>query len=96
MGKHVAPEPFFAGETAEYFHGEDHWQVEVVAVKGVEVTVQISHGRQGVFTPRPDGHYVEKGSRETDVMPDMIFRMPPVPTPKPVTLWQRITGTMPI
>jgi hypothetical protein len=78
MGKHVAPEPFFVGETAVYFHGEDQWQVEVVAVNGEEVTVQISHGRQGVFAPRGDGNYVEKGSRETDVMPDLIFRMSPV------------------
>ena len=82
-----APEKFVVGETVGFYTGEHRTSVEVVGVTGEEVIANV-FGELVVFVPRADGKYVAEGSRETDVMPDMIFRLTEAPTK--VSFWGRV------
>jgi hypothetical protein len=90
------PENFKVDETVTRYVGEDKWDVKVVAVEGDAVTVE--DGPLTItYAPRVDGVHVKVGSPDFEVMPDMIYhpKPNPAPQPKPVTLWQRITGKLP-
>jgi ribosomal protein S19 len=82
------PEKFVVGETVSFYHGEDHYPVEVIGVDGDKVLANV-FGEVKVFAPRSDGKHVVEGSRDTDVLPDMIFHSKrPVPEE---TLRDRLT-----
>lgn len=83
----TAPEKFVVGETVGFHTGEHRTSVKVVSVDGDTVTANV-YGEMVRFVPLADGKHVAEGSRDTDVMPDMIFH--PTTEPTKVSFWGRV------